>query len=76
MSHFLETLVLPGISSVSKCQEHMNRGGGGEARQAVLTTATRFAGAVSYGGAEIPFGSCVKIDMIVEVSHSDSECQV
>ena len=28
-----------------------------------------------HGGAEIPFGSCVEIDMIVEVSHSDSECQ-
>src|SRR6516225_9893813 len=30
----------------------------------------------SHGGAEIPFGSCVEIEMIVEVSHSDSECQV
>jgi len=28
------------------------------------------------GGAQIPFGSCVEIEMIVEVSHSDSECQV
>jgi enamine deaminase RidA (YjgF/YER057c/UK114 family) len=26
------------------------------------------------GGAQIPFGSCVEIEMIVEVSHSDSEC--
>jgi len=30
----------------------------------------------SHGGAQIPFGSCVEIEMIVEVSHSDSECQV
>ena len=28
------------------------------------------------GGAQIPFGSCVEIEMIVEVSHSDSECQM
>jgi enamine deaminase RidA (YjgF/YER057c/UK114 family) len=30
----------------------------------------------SHGGAQIPFGSCVEIEMIVEVAHSDSECQV
>ena len=30
----------------------------------------------SFGGAQIPFGSCVEIEMIVEVSRSDSECQV
>lgn len=28
------------------------------------------------GAAQIPFGSCVEIEMIVEVSHSDSECQI
>ena len=28
------------------------------------------------GEAQIPFGSCVEIEMIVEVSHSESECQV
>ena len=30
----------------------------------------------SLGAAQTPFGCCVEIDMIVEVSHSDSECQV
>jgi len=30
----------------------------------------------SFGAAQTPFGCCVEIDMIVEVSHSDSECQV
>ena len=30
----------------------------------------------AFGAAQIPFGSCVEIEMIVEVSHSDSECQV
>lgn len=30
----------------------------------------------SHGGAQIPFGSCVEIEMIAEVSHSDSECQM
>ena len=30
----------------------------------------------AFGAAQIPFGSCVEIDMIVEVSHSDSDCQV
>ena len=30
----------------------------------------------AFGGAQIPFGSCVEIEMIVEVSHSDSECRV
>ena len=29
-----------------------------------------------FGGAQMPFGSCVEIEMIAEVSHSDSECQV
>lgn len=28
------------------------------------------------GVAQIPFGSCVEIEMIVEVSHSDSECRM
>lgn len=30
----------------------------------------------AFGAAQIPFGSCVEIDMIVEVSHSDSDCAV
>ena len=30
----------------------------------------------AFGAAQIPFGSCVEIEMIVEVSHSDSECRV
>ena len=30
----------------------------------------------SHGGAQIPFGSCMEIEMIAEVSHSDSECQM
>ena len=30
----------------------------------------------SFGAAQTPFGCCVEIDMIVEVSHSDSECQL
>ena len=30
----------------------------------------------TFGSAQIPFGACVEIEMIVEVSHSDSECQV
>ena len=30
----------------------------------------------AFGATQIPFGSCVEIEMIVEVSHSDSECQV
>ena len=30
----------------------------------------------AFGAAQIPFGSCVEIEMIVEVSHPDSECQV
>jgi enamine deaminase RidA (YjgF/YER057c/UK114 family) len=30
----------------------------------------------AFGAAQIPFGSCVEIEMIVEVSHSDSECQL
>jgi enamine deaminase RidA (YjgF/YER057c/UK114 family) len=30
----------------------------------------------AFGAAQIPFGSCVEIEMIAEVSHSDSECQV
>jgi len=30
----------------------------------------------TFGVAQIPFGSCVEIEMIVEVSHSDSECHV
>lgn len=29
-----------------------------------------------HGAAQIPFGSCVEIEMIVEVSDLDSECQV
>lgn len=31
----------------------------------------------SYGGAQIPFGSCVEIEMIVEVFlHADSKCEM
>jgi enamine deaminase RidA (YjgF/YER057c/UK114 family) len=30
----------------------------------------------AFGAAQIPFGSCVEIEIIVEVSNSDSECQV
>src|SRR6266853_67273 len=30
----------------------------------------------AFGAAQIPFGSCVEIEIIVEVSDSDSECQV
>ena len=30
----------------------------------------------TFGAAQIPFGSCVEIEIIVEVSDSDSECQV
>lgn len=30
----------------------------------------------AFGAAQTPFGSCVEIEMIVEVSHSDSECRV
>ena len=30
----------------------------------------------AFGVAQIPFGSCVEIEIIVEVSDSDSECQV
>jgi len=29
-----------------------------------------------FGAAQIPFGSCVEIEIIVEVSDSDSECQL
>jgi hypothetical protein len=29
----------------------------------------------AFGAAQIPFGSCVEIEIIVEVSDSDSECQ-
>ena len=30
----------------------------------------------AFSAAQIPFGACVEIDMIVEVSHSDRECRV
>src|SRR3989441_2918675 len=30
----------------------------------------------TFGAAQIPFGSCVEIEIIVEVSDSDSECQL
>jgi enamine deaminase RidA (YjgF/YER057c/UK114 family) len=30
----------------------------------------------AFGATQIPFGSCVEIEIIVEVSDSDSECQV
>ena len=30
----------------------------------------------AFGAAQIPFGSCVEIEIIAEVSDSDSECQV
>jgi len=40
----------------------------GEARRAHARRA--------FGAAQIPFGSCVEIEIIVEVSDSDSECQV
>ena len=30
----------------------------------------------AFGAAQIPFGSCVEIEIIVEVSNSDSECQL
>ena len=30
----------------------------------------------AFGTAQIPFGSCVEIEIIVEVSDSDSECQL
>jgi enamine deaminase RidA (YjgF/YER057c/UK114 family) len=30
----------------------------------------------AFGAAQIPFGSCVEIEIIVEVFDSDSECQV
>jgi enamine deaminase RidA (YjgF/YER057c/UK114 family) len=30
----------------------------------------------AFGAAQIPFGSCVEIEIIAEVSDSDSECQL
>jgi enamine deaminase RidA (YjgF/YER057c/UK114 family) len=30
----------------------------------------------AFGAAQIPFGSCVEIGIIAEVSDSDSECQL